>query len=306
LAHALAGISLHVVGDLRAARSELETALRHGRGSQRARAIYLGFDGHTLASIVLARTLWLQGHPAQALQLLQQAVRDAERKNHPVTLAITLIYAISLLLWAGDIDGAKKHLDWFVAHAERHSLAPYLAVGRGFAGRIAMLRGDAKGGVESLQACLAEFHAARYELLTHPFNMSLAQGLGMIGRHDEAIALMNETIALCEAKGDLVYLPELLRAKGSLLLSATPPRGDDAEHCFRQSLDWSRRHGAPGWELRTAVTYAAQLEARGDGDGARALLRPLFEQFVDGAQTADLKAAERLLAKTPAGPVDRP
>jgi hypothetical protein len=79
------------------------------------------------------------------LELLHWAVNDAERKNHPVTLAITLIYAISVLFWTGDLDGAKRHVDWFVAHVERHALAPYLAVGRGFTGRLAMLQGDAKG-----------------------------------------------------------------------------------------------------------------------------------------------------------------
>ena len=36
--------------------------------------------------------------------------------------------------------------------------------------------------------------------------------------------------------------------------------------------------------------------ARDAPDDARALLRPVFEQFTEGADTADLKAAERLLA----------
>ncbi len=107
LAHALAGISLHIIGDLSAARVALETALRHSGDSQGTRAIYLGFDGQTLAGIVLARTLWLQGEPAQALELLHRTVKDADRRNHPVTLAIVLIYAISVLFWTGDLDGMK-------------------------------------------------------------------------------------------------------------------------------------------------------------------------------------------------------
>ena len=296
LAHALAGISLHVVGDLGAARSELETALQHGRGSQRARAIYLGFDGQTLASIVLARTLWLQGHPAQALELLHRTVKDAERKNHPVTLAITLIYAISSLFLTGDLDGAKKHIDWFVAHAQRYALAPYLAVGRGFVGRLALLQGDAKGGVESLQSCLTQFHAARYELLTTPFKISLVEGLAALDRRAEAVALMDETIRLCDVNGDLVYMPELLRVKGGLLLSMKATSDKGAELCFRQSLEWSRRQGALAWELRAAIDYAALLAAQGKADSARALLQPAFEQFAEGAETADLRSAARLIA----------
>ncbi|HEX2888203.1 ATP-binding protein [Vineibacter terrae] len=296
LAHALAGISLHFLGDLGAAQVELGTALRHSRDSQGTRAIYLGFDGQTLAGIVLARNLWLQGHPAKGLELLHQTVRDAERRNHPVTLAIALIYAISVLFWTGDLDGAQKHVDQFVAHAQRHSLAPYLAVGQGFKARLALLRGDAKGGVESLQSCLAQFHATRYELLATPFNATLAEGLAALGRHTDAVALMTDTIRLCEANGDLVYMPDLLRVKGCLLLAGAPPNDADAARCFKQSLDWSRRQGAPAWELRTAVDYATLLAARGEADGARALLHPIFVQFAEGAETADLRSAARLLA----------
>ncbi len=294
LAYALAGISLHFVGDLGAARAELETALRHSRDSQGTRAIYLGFDGQTLAGIVLARNLWLQGHPAKGLELLHQTVRDAERRNHPVTLAIALIYAISVLFWTGDLDGVQKHVDQFVAHAQRHSLAPYLAVGQGFKGRLALLRGDAKGGVENLQSCLAQFHATRYALLTTPFNATLAEGLATLGRHADAIALMTDTISLCEANGDLVYMPDLLRVKGGLLLAGASPRTDDAAQYFKLSLDWSRRQGALTWELRTAVDYALLLAARGEADNAGALLRPLVAQFTE--ETADLKSAARLLA----------
>jgi len=297
LAHALAGISLHVIGDLGTARVELETALRHSRDSQGTRAIYLGFDGQTLASIVLARNLWLQGNPAQAHDLLHQTVNDAERRNHPVTLAIALIYAISTLFWTGDLDSAEKHVERFIAHAQRHSLAPYLAVGQGFKGRLLLLQGDAKGGVENLQSCLAQFRATRYELLTTPFSATLVEGLAALGRQAEAMTLMDDTIRTCEANGDLVYMPDLLRVKGSVLLAGTPPSDEDAAHCLRQSLDWSRRLGALAWELRTAVDYAALLAARGDTEGGRALLRPVFEQFAEGSQTADLKAAARLLVR---------
>lgn len=297
LAHALAGISLQYTGDLGAARSELETALQHAQGSQRMRAGYLGFDGQTLAGIVLARTLWLQGHPTRGLELLHETVKDAERKDHPVTLAITLIYAMSVLFLHGDLDGGKKHLDWFVAHAQRHSLAPYLAVGLGFKGRLALLQGDARSGVENLQACLAQFHAMRYGLLTTTFSMTLAEGLGAVDRHAEAMTAIDETIGLCEANGDLIFMPELLRLKGRLLLSASPARGEDAEQCFRQALDWSRRQGALAWELRAAIDYAKLLGARGQSDDARTVLQPVFEKFRDGADTADLKAARQLLAR---------
>ena len=88
--------------------------------------------------------------------------------------------------------------------------------------------------------------------------MTLAEGLGAVDRHAEAMTVIDETIRLCEANGDLIFMAELLRVKAALLLAACQRRRDkDAEQCLRQSLDWSRRQGALAWELRTAIDYAA-------------------------------------------------
>ena len=74
------------------------------------------------------------------------------------------------------------------------------------------------------------------------------------------------------------------------------PNRDGAEMCLRQSLDWSRRQGARAWELRTAIDLATLLAEQGQPGSGRVLLKPVFEQFVAGLDTTDLKAAERLLA----------
>ena len=104
------------------------------------------------------------------------------------------------------------------------------------------------------------------------------------------------TIRQVEANGDLCYMPELLRVKGCLLLSMPQPSVGEVEMCFTQSLDSSRRQGARAWELRNATDLAALWASQGCADEAKALLQPVFEQFVEGFDTADLKAAERLFA----------
>ena len=64
-----------------------------------------------------------------------------------------------------------------------------------------------------------------------------------------------------------------------------------------QSLELSRGQGARGWELRTATDLATLWEGQGRTDHAHELVRPIFEQFEEGSDTTDLKAAEHLLAK---------
>ena len=294
LAHCILGIALTHTGDLAGARVELEAARQRAPGAQPTKPIYLGFDGHVWSRIFLARTLWQQGHPDQAVELAHQAINDAASIEHPVTLSIVLIRAITLFLWIDDLVTAEDLLDRFIVHSKAHSLGPYLAVGAGYKGLLAVRRGNAIGGVETLQGALAQLHSAPYELLTAIFNISLVQGLVAIGHFAKATILIDETIRLVEATGEFSHMAELLRVKGNVLLSMDRPSGD-AEVCFTQSLEFSRHQGARAWELRTATDLAALWASQGRRDEARALLLPVFEQFTEGPDTADLKGAERLL-----------
>ena len=108
----------------------------------------------------------------------------------------------SVFLWTGDLENAEKYIDATIYQAESYSLGPFVAVGRARKAELAIRRGDARDGVESLQACLEAIHAVGYELLTTEFNISLAQGLAAIGQFAEGRALADRTIQRVEANGD--------------------------------------------------------------------------------------------------------
>ena len=106
---------------------------------------------------------------------------------------------------------------------------------------------------------------------------------------------IDDAIKLVEQNGDRFYLPELLRMRARVLLSLPQPRSDEAESCFTKSLELSRRHGAVAWELRTAIDLAELLAERRRGEEAGLLLRPVLDRFVEGSDTADIRAARQVL-----------
>ena len=66
------------------------------------------------------------GYPAQAEERARQAVEDAAGTAYPVPLSVSLIWAVSVFLWTGNLVSAEEYLDRFVSHAESHSLCPIL------------------------------------------------------------------------------------------------------------------------------------------------------------------------------------
>ncbi|MGY3033014.1 putative ATPase/DNA-binding winged helix-turn-helix (wHTH) protein [Bradyrhizobium sp. USDA 4354] len=296
LAHSLLGVSLHLAGKHRDALKMLEVAWQ-GPGTERISTIH-GFDHRNRAGITLARELWLQGRSADALQLAQRTVAEAAQMEHPITLCIALIWAVSISLWGGDLDGAEESIDQFIAHAEARSMGPYLVVGRGVKGELAIRRGDAAHGVETVRACLCELDEAGYELLTTTFNIALVQGLLALGQIEQSARLIDDAIRLVDQSGDQLYMPELLRMKAKVLLHLPEPRAEQAEVHLMQSLNLSRRQGAKAWELRAAIDLAGLLAERGQRDEAKRWLQSALEGFAEGSETADIRAANSLLQKS--------
>ncbi len=215
LAHCLTGISLHSMGELNAARAELEASLRHEPVSHRSRTLYLGFDYYNWAGMALGRTLWMLGHADEAIARVRRTIEDAQRLDHPVTLTIVLHWAAAVYLWVGDLELAEKHIEWFLSRAETHSLGPYLAVGHGLKGELAIRRGDPALGVEMLERSLQKLHAARYELVSTAFRLALAQGLADVDRVADGLAVIDESVRQVEANGDLCLHAGAAARKGS-------------------------------------------------------------------------------------------
>src|SRR5262249_20461750 len=270
LAQSPLGTSLHFMGDHAGARTELEAALQYWSSTQRT---YLGFDDRILVGLSLARTLWVQGFPVQAVEQACQTINDAKQSGSPRSLAVTLSWVPSIFILVGDLQSAEHHVDALIPHAASHSLAPYLHVGRAYKAILAICGGNPKAGVQTLRNCMKHLHAVHYEMRSTEFKVFLTQGLVAVGRLDEGMPLIDETIRCIEENSELYFLPEALRVKGCAILASPVSKIDEAEACFIQSLEWSRRQGARAWELRTAIDLAQLSANRGKPEDGRALLQ---------------------------------
>jgi predicted ATPase len=92
------------------------------------------------------------------------------------------------------------------------------------------------------------------------------------------------------------WAAELYRLRGELLLRSVADERQ-AEACFHQALEISRRQQARLWGLRAAMSLSRLWQRQCKRDAARELMSPLYGWFTEGFETADLREAKALLAE---------
>src|SRR3984893_14131862 len=137
------GISHHVLGDQATARRYCETALKP-EPIQNSSLIRSGYDQRIRALVMLARSLWLEGYAGRAVSIAAQALDRANALDHPVSLCVCWISAVTVFIWTGDWSEADRVIDRLIACAEKYSLRPYHAIGLGMKEELSLRHGDAQ------------------------------------------------------------------------------------------------------------------------------------------------------------------
>jgi predicted ATPase len=112
---------------------------------------------------------------------------------------------------------------------------------------------------------------------------------------EESAKALDEALAWVDRTGEHMYEAEIFRLKGELALKQSVPESALAERCFEQALSIARRQHEKSWELRAATSLGRLWQRRNKRDDARRLLRPLYDWFSEGFETADLHDANALL-----------
>nr|WP_244406113.1 hypothetical protein [Methylocella silvestris] len=177
----------------------------------------------------------------------------------------------------------------------QYSLAPYHAVGVGLKGELMVASGDPGSGVAILRDALEAMDPARYHIMRLEPLRALAEGLMLSGRSDEALDTIREALALAEQGGGTLWLPDLLRAHGDILLAQPHADFAAAERIFVRSMDEARKQSALSWELKAALPLARVVAQQGRVGQARSMLETIYGRFTEGFETRDLVSARQLL-----------
>jgi DNA-binding winged helix-turn-helix (wHTH) protein/predicted ATPase len=262
------------------------TAL-YDRRRHHAHTFQFGQDPGVACRAFGAVALWLLGHPDRALAASREAARHANELVQPSSQALALMFAAMVHQCRRDARAARACADLSRTIGADQGMSFWHAGGTILCGWAAAEAGDRVAGIAMLHDGLDAWQATGSVTYRTYFLALLAEVLMGDGRTADALAALNEALALVEQTGERLFEAELHRLRGEALRSAGHA---DAEGCFHQALAVARRQAARSLELRAAVSLARLGPGRPLAD--------VLAGFTEGFDTPDLTEARALMAKT--------
>ena len=244
-----------------------------------------------------AVTLWSLGFVDKAVRAREKALKQARDISHPVSLCIALAWPSSVLLVkVGDLETAEDCVNELIDHSDKQSLTPYYAFALCAKGSLMATRGGFVSAERLLRDGLQRMHSIGYHLYYAFFLAERAMALAYDDQLAQAIAAIDAAQRFAEESQSLWCLPEVLRIKGEILLKCDPSDVTSAESQFECARAMAHNQKGLSWELRAAISLARLLRdrRRSDEEACRKL-QPVYDRFVEGFDSTDLKTAKSLL-----------
>jgi predicted ATPase len=296
-AHRAFGYSLTFIGNLTAARDQLEQGIAlydpetHGALASR----HGGADPGVACLAMSQLTLWALGYPDQALRRGPEALAIARRLSHPMGECWSLLSAAMLHQLLGEPKAAQERADAVVRLATEQAFELYIGWATPLAAWEPAVQGENEDGMARIRHGIA-VSQARGSVLFKPYWLGLvADAWSRRGQPSKGLEAVAEGLAEIDRCNERLWEAELLRLKGELLLRKKPPEPKAAEAAFSRAIDVARRQQAKSWELRAATSLSRLWAEWGDRERAVELLAPIANWFTNGFGTNDLRRARELL-----------
>lgn len=298
VADRLIGNMRRIAGRPSEARMLLERVLeRYAAPKNQRHRILFHYDQHVLARATLAHVLCLQGYVDQAKEQARISFEEAGTSDDGFSRCWALQYAVCpIALMTGDMAVADHAVASMNDLAARLDATLWKILGSFWEGKLLVERREFARGSALLQKALDKCDQTGWRICNAEFLGVLAQGLAGLGQLDTALITVDKALARAEQSGERYSIPELLRIKGEVLLQQATNAGQSAgEDCLLDAIAAAREQGALFWELRAALSLARLRTNQNRQDEANQILGPVYDQFTEGFEAADLKQAKSLL-----------
>ena len=296
-AYCTLGVSFHYLGELSLGLEHLEKGLKfYDSNRDSSYSFVLGkSDPKVFYNLFVVRILWLLGYPDQSLQKSQEMLALAYEFSHQYTIVEALVGVTRSHTLRREDQQTREHAEALISLAHEQGFSMRAAQGLFFQGWALAVQGHQKQGITTMHQSLATWQASGVETHIPDFLASIAEIYGKRGQIQEGLQTITKALNLIKKTEERWWEAEIYRLKGELLILESADNQSDAESCFNQALDVSRRQQAKSLELRATMSLSRLWQYQGKKEEARRLLSKIYGWFIEGFDTADLKDAKALL-----------
>jgi len=294
-AHQLIGTALWFMGNFNIAQDQFEQGFSYYDPQQHKSYIDLtDEDQGVICLSYMAWNLWLLGFPDRSLKKCRKALSLAQKLSHPLSTVFAQSYAAILHIYRQEPLKVQEHAEAAIALASEQGFEFFTAFAEMFLGLAQSSMGQNEEGLALIRRSLDDWQATGARLGGTQFRAFLAEAYGKAGNFESGFSVFAENLSEIQKNEERLGEAELYRVKGELLLMQYHAEAE-AENCFKQGIEISKRQRAKSLELRSSISLSRLWQTQGKYKDAKRVLTEIYNWFDEGFNTADLKKARSLL-----------
>lgn len=246
------GYVIFYFGHLEKAVELLSRAVEIYRSSDGEKLVYPSAQDPCVASLcLLSHALCLQGRLVEARRKSAEALALAERLGRPFEAAYARGYGAMLENLLGNPQLALDHAQQCLAISQERGFMIWLGVGTIQLCCAMTAMGNAAGAADMLENTFAAWLAGGARLSTPFCKAWIGRNRLALGRHDDALASIDEGLSASRDSNERYMDADLLRLRAEILRAQG--RQDAALAALCESLDIAAEQGASLFLLRGAI-----------------------------------------------------
>ena len=244
---------------------------------------YSGLANHSLGYVDLA------------LEKMDEAEEFARAMKDPLSICTTLMFRAAINYQIGRFEASRTDALEAIDLGDKNGVVTIATSTRiglpAFDFALGLLPDPAPAIMESLAGLGQGAPKAGVSIILSIASNALIKS----GNLDMAKNMLDMALGISASTGHASWKPELLRLRGEVALASPDGSQSAAENYYWQAIELARDQDAKFWELRSTLSLARLQKERGEGEEAAALLRPIYEWFTEGFDTADMQEAKAML-----------
>ncbi len=269
--HLALGINLYLRGQFCDAHEHLQHATAAAYGFADCAALVTSFqmDPRALAGAIDAHVVALRGDHDAAAKLARDAVECAVRLGDPLGAAIAGVVSCLCGLVAEDVAVVEEMAQWTRDRCSEGGFRGLDAMALSAQAWVAARRGRPTDGAALARAGLTQLRDTGTRWGISYLVVTLAEVATDREDQEEALVLVEQSLAVAESGGEQCLTAELHRHRAELLAELHPDRRTEAVEAARRAIAVATSRGATALERRALETLSRLTQRAGREAQAR-------------------------------------